>query len=431
MANQSNKEIVLICDIGGTNVRFGLYTEGQKDNVNFDGKYKCDEFTSFESAVLHYLEGKKLKPTLCVIGAAGNIDEYNGEVLTTNTPWKASVSKLKAKCPYFKHVRLVNDFALQGWALSELTSDQYRSIIKKDTPMTLTQGQVVIIGPGTGLGTCLILQDGKHPQTIYTSEAGHSTMPHVDFGNKADNEDNASLLRILKEYYATKGQTPITEHIVSGTGISNVYHAFKDGKIPTEKSERVPSEKIEELAKGNAEKGIKPDETALKTFKFFNAYLGAHAGSMAATTKTQKIFFCGGLMASDWVIKQLEESKDFKKQFVSRAGMTEAMKTVSFAASLYRDMATLGAVSRAKHLIETTKSEQEKRQANRDIISSLAILQEVINNMGSTEAIKYFRKVRNSIERYQDAQTREIHSSQTIYKKKHKNFRTIDGNVRL
>lgn len=417
MTNPTNKEIVLICDIGGTNVRFGFYTENQNNDVKFDGKYKCAEFTSFESAVLHYLNGKSQKPTLCVIGAAGNIDEYNGEVLTTNTPWKASISKLKAKCPFLKHIRLVNDFALQGWALSELTSDQYRSVFKKDISVNLTQGPIVIIGPGTGLGTCLILQDGKHPQTIYTSEAGHSTMPYVDFNNTMDNRDNILLLQILKEYYATKGQTPVTEHIISGTGISNIYHAFKDGFIPTEKSQRISSEKIEELTQNG-------DKTALKTFKWFNAYLGAHAGTMAATTKTQKIFFCGGLMASEWVIKQLETSQDFMNQFIPRAGMTDAMKSVSFLVSLYRDMATLGAVSRAKHLIEITKNEQEKRQANHDIINSLAILQEVINNMQSPEAMKCFRKVRKSVERYQDAQTRTIHF------KKYKIHKRTDGNVR-
>lgn len=407
--NQSvNKEIVLICDIGGTNVRFGLYEEGQKGNVDFDAKYKCSEFTSFEEAVSTYLSTKSKKPTLCVIGAAGNIDEYNGEVLTTNTPWKASTSKLRQQCPFFKHIRLVNDFALQGWAVEELTRAQYRSVFStSEQQKNLKEGSLVLIGPGTGLGTCLILQDRKHPRTIYTSEAGHSTMPHVDFNPKPgeistatavkqaekDNRDNQILLTALKKYYAKKGQVPVTEHIVSGTGITNVYHAFRDGVIPSEKSQRVPSERIEELAKNG-------DPIALKTFKFFNAYLGAHTGTLAATTKTQKIFFCGGLMASDWVIAQLEKSAEFKRQFIFRAGMTDAMKTVSFSASLYRDMATLGAVSRAKRLIAVTKAEEAKRQATTDIVRSLAVLGEVVASIKRKDVTQYYNKLVEAIHRY-------------------------------
>lgn len=398
---QQSKEIVLLCDIGGTNVRFATYIDGQTTPVEFDGKYKCAEFTSFETAVQHYLETKQDRPTLCVIGAAGNIDEYNGEVVSTNTPWKASVPKLKAKCPFFKHVRLVNDFALQGWALHELNPTQYRSVFQNKKDVDLTQGQVVIIGPGTGLGTCLILQDGKHPQTIYTSEAGHSTIPHIDFHDKERNAENAYLLQVLKEHYAQKNQTPVTEHLVSGTGITNIYHALRDGSIPAEKSQRISSEKIENFAKAG-------DPIALKTFKYFNAYLGAHAGTMAATTKTQQIFFCGGLMASDWVIEQLEQTPEFKNQFVPRAGMTDAMKTVHFTASLYRDMATLGAVARAKHLIETTKNEQEKTKANRDVLFTLSVLQAYIDE-NCPQAQKYFDRLDRAIHKYKKVQTSEIH----------------------
>lgn len=420
MQNQQ-KQIVLICDIGGTNVRFGLYTEGEGEKVNFDAKYKCDQFTSFEQAVSYYLSTQNKQPTLCVIGAAGNIDEYNGEVLTTNTPWKASAPKLKAQFPFFRHIRLVNDFALQGWALGELTPEQYRPIFRKENSSDFSQGQVVIIGPGTGLGTCLILQNGKHPQTIYTSEAGHSTLPYIEFSNEVDNEDNRKLLRILNEHYAQRGTKPVMEHIVSGTGITNVYHAFRDGFIPTQKSQRVSSEEIETLAN-------RGDVIALKTFKFFNAYLGAHTGSMASTTKAQNVFFCGGLMSSPYVLHLLEESEDFKQQFINRAGMTDAMKNVQFSASCYRDMATLGLVVRSKHLIETTKSEEEKKQANYDIVMSLAIMQAFIET-NCPEVRPYMKKVERAIERFKDAQTKEIHPKK-IKTKRRKTKKRSQGRSR-
>ena len=65
--SRKKEKVVLICDIGGTNVRFGLYRENQEGLVAFDGKYKCADFSSFEQAVERYFQDSKLKnyPLIC------------------------------------------------------------------------------------------------------------------------------------------------------------------------------------------------------------------------------------------------------------------------------------------------------------------------------------------------------------------------------
>lgn len=392
--NGENKKNVLICDIGGTNVRFGLYDRQQGDNVVFDGKYKCVEFSSFEEAVGKYLKKKKEKPTLCVIGAAGDLNESETEILVTNTPWKASIPKLKSQFPFFKHVRMVNDFALQGWALSELTADQYKPVFGTQKT-SLKKGKVVVIGPGTGLGTCLVMQEGRKQQAIYTSEAGHNTLPHVDFKDRDMNEWRDILLNGLKKHYAP--QTPITEHIVSGTGISNIYHLCISDSIPKDKKLRIPAEQVENLAKAG-------DENAIMTFKFFNAYLGAHAGTLAATTKTKHIFFCGGLMASPWVLGQLEQSSEFMDQFTERAALSNAMNSVRFSASLYRDMSTLGAVVRARRLLDLDDTEKAKARANKDLLFKLTALQAIVEQEGGPDACQTMKKLISSVEKFRKAQ---------------------------
>ena len=316
------------------------------------------------------------------------------EIVVTNTPWKASIPKLKSYFPFFKHVRMVNDFALQGWALSELGQDQYKPVFGTQKT-SLKKGKIVVIGPGTGLGTCLIMQEGKKQQTIYTSEAGHNTMPHVDFKNSDMNARRDAILEGLKKHYAP--QTPITEHIVSGTGISNVYHLCVSDTIPKDKKSKVPAERIEDLAKNG-------DENALLTFKIFNAYMGAHAGSLAATTKTKHIFFCGGLMASPWVLNQMEKSDDFMKQFTERAALSVAMNSVHFSASLYRDMSTLGAVVRAKRLLDLNDTEKAKASANRDLLFKLTTLQALVEEEGGPEAFKTMKKLIRSVEKFKKAQ---------------------------
>jgi hypothetical protein len=75
---------------------------------------------------------------------------------------------------------------LQGWALSDMTSAQYQPIFNASKDVDLRQGKVVVIGPGTGLGTCLIMPNINNGQSIYTSEAGHSTIPYVSFADEKD-----------------------------------------------------------------------------------------------------------------------------------------------------------------------------------------------------------------------------------------------------
>ncbi len=384
---EHNKKVVLICDLGGTNVRFGLYHENQQELIYFNGKYKCADFPSFEAVVDRYLKDHKTTrlPSLCVIGAAGDIDENNGKILATNTPWTADIQHLKNAFPFIQNVKLVNDFALQGWALSELSKESYQSVFNKGLEMDIKNEKIVLIGPGTGLGTCVIMPNSENNVNIYTSEAGHSTIPRVHFDDEKDQKLNEKLLNAIETYYCGKKMCPITEHIVSGTGISNIYHAIKYGFIPSIKSCIEPAEKIEEMAQ-------KGDEVALKTFDLFNAYLGAHSGTMAATTKANIVFFCGGVMASSWIRERLEKTPYFKEQFIPRSGLTQTMKNIHIFVSTDRDMSKLGAGVFARNMINQEKRKEKENQTNQDIIHMLYYLQSFIS-LNYPEAEKPIKKV--------------------------------------
>ena len=388
------KEVVLLADVGGTNVRFGTYRKGDED-VNFDKKYLVSSFKSFEEAVQKYLEETSKKPSLCVIGAAGSIDEEKGEVLTSNTPWRVSVSKLKAKFPQLKSVSLDNDFALQGWAISGLEPHQYRSLFSEEQKTDLTSSKVVVLGLGTGCGTCLLLKNAENEQMVYTSESGHSSIPHVVFSSIEKNAQRDRVLKALKKYYKTsqfcgkKGN--VVEHIISGTGVQNVYYALKDGFIPKPDS-RITSYEIEKLAQSG-------DKTALRTFDFIFAYLGAHTGSVAATVKADHIFYCGGLLGSSWVQQRLEQSDDFKVNFARRAGMTNAMKQMKFSVSLYREMAEKGAVVRAKKLLGEYLDKEAQRRSNRDLIQSMSAFYLLLEDE-CPQALPQMKRVIRAVEHF-------------------------------
>lgn len=385
-----HKETVLLADVGGTNVRFGTYTQGD-EKANFDKKYLVSKFKSFEEAVETYLTETNKKPTLCVIGAAGNIDEETNEVLTSNTPWRVSVPKLKAKMPQFKKVSLDNDFALQGWAIAGLEKHQYRTLFGQQQVADLTKEKIVVLGLGTGCGTCLLMKNGEKAQTIYTSESGHSSLPYIDFGNK-DNELRDKVIKALKERYQTNGKGIVVEHIISGTGIRNVYHALKDGVIPPDSNNLICAFNIEKLAESG-------DPIALKTFDIVFAYLGAHTGSIASTVKTDNIFYCGGLFASSWVQGRFEQSKYFKKQLETRAGMTDAMKNLRFSVSLYREMAEKGAIVRAQRLIQENTLEETKKRTNTNLMQSLATVYALIE-AECPQVLPKMKRVMTAVEKY-------------------------------
>ncbi len=387
---KKENELVLIADVGGTNVRFGTYTPGE-ETAHFDKKYLVSKFKSFEEAVQTYMTETGKEPTLCVVGAAGNIDEEAQEVLTSNTPWRVSIPKLKAKFPQFKKASLDNDFALQGWAIGGLDQHQYRPLFSTPITTDLTTSKVVVLGLGTGCGTCLLMKNGEINQTIFTSESGHSSLPHVDFGNSDNNVLN-KVLKALKERYEKNGKGIVVEHIISGTGIRNVYHAIKDGVIPPDADNLVSAFKIEKLAESG-------DPIALKTFDIVFAYLGAHTGSIASTVKADSIFYCGGLLSSSWVQGRLEQSAEFKKQLEHRAGMTDAMKSLRFNVSLYREMAEKGAIVRANRLAEELHSEEAKKKSNLNLLQALTTAYALLESE-CPQALPKMKRVLKAVNHY-------------------------------
>lgn len=389
--SDKNQKVVLICDIGGTNARFGLYHDQQKELIEYDGKYKCADFSSFEEVVQQYFHDSNITnyPQFCLIGAAGDIDETEGKIISTNTPWVADAQELTQHFPEITHAELVNDFILQGWALAELHPEQYTPLFNASGNTDFTKGKIVVIGPGTGLGTCLIMPDKNSTQNIYTSEAGHNSIPEVSFEDPMDEVLNQKVLGVIKSHYKTQG--PVTEYFVSGTGISNIYHAIKDGNIP---EQRTSAENIVKLAE-------QKDKIALKTLDFFSAYLGAHAGTMIATTKASTIFLSGGVMTNNFLQQYLQTTPYFKDNFIRRSGITEHMKKVKIYASKDENMSSLGAVVYAKKMLKNA----EKSKEEQDIIELLCSLRNFVKNH-CPQAKEPLQRVTNAIKKCQQQSRR-------------------------
>jgi glucokinase len=119
---QSN--IRLIADVGGTNARFALSID---DNVQHEVEFQCANFPTFTDAVEQYLKevGPTHRPTEAAFAIAAALN--SDQISLTNSHWKFSVH---AMCNELRLKRLivVNDFTALAMSIRHLQDDELMQV---------------------------------------------------------------------------------------------------------------------------------------------------------------------------------------------------------------------------------------------------------------------------------------------------------------
>lgn len=161
---------VLVGDVGGTNVRFGLARRdgGGAIRISDFSKVRGDAFDGFEAALAAYLEQSGVAPAgrHCVFALAG--PPQDGTVQLTNRDWFISAASLCERFG-FARVLLVNDFAGMARAVPELPEGAFLPV-KPGEPMS--DAPIVVAGPGTGFGVATLLPQGDDHWRIVSGEGG-------------------------------------------------------------------------------------------------------------------------------------------------------------------------------------------------------------------------------------------------------------------
>lgn len=194
----------LLIDLGGTNVRSAFFFENNLSKISKE-KITDEEFIPFLSKLLNK---EKNKIDYLVIAAAGpnNQDSIN----LTNRKLLINSSELESKLNLRKCL-LLNDWEAVAYAISELKKESFLTI-KKGTP---TNENSLLIGPGTGLGATLIIND-----KIIPTEFGNTMSPTKAMLENFGLEKNNKFLSL--------------ENIISGPGIEKLYEEKFDKKISSE-----------------------------------------------------------------------------------------------------------------------------------------------------------------------------------------------------
>ncbi len=286
MSNSAN--YILLGDIGATNARFALVSNG---NLNAMSSFEVAKFEQFADVLAIFIKERcrQTKIHQALLAIAGPV---KGErVALTNSSWVIDISELQTI--FGLQVRIINDFEAVALSLPSLTSTDLARIgggkSERGSPMA-------VLGPGTGLGVaCLV--DRSDSGVVIASEGGHATLAPT-----CEQED-----RIVNHLRKRFGHVS-AERVISGSGLENIYQA-----IAAVEGLEFPPRNAAEITKNALSGGCQLSRRSLQAFC---AFLGSFAGNVALTFGARGgVYIAGGISPRilDFLIRS-----EFRKRFEAK-----------------------------------------------------------------------------------------------------------------
>jgi len=217
--------LILAGDIGGTNSNLALVGEsGGTYTIILEVVYPSAEINGLIDPIKQILATGKEKradlvPSRCCISAAGAV--VNNACTMTNCGWKIDGAEIEKKTGI--KTLLINDFLAVSYGLLTFDINNEKQICRLRHPdgsiPSKQNATIAVIGPGTGLGVSfLVYKDGGYIPA--SSEGGHVAFAPFD-------EETEMFCHYLRSKI---GITPGVELCVSGQGLKNIFHFYKDVK---------------------------------------------------------------------------------------------------------------------------------------------------------------------------------------------------------
>ncbi|MFZ0237000.1 MAG: glucokinase [Xanthobacteraceae bacterium] len=289
---------VLLGDIGATNARFSLLSNGYLKAIS---SFEVAKFGQFTDALAIFIKEhcRQTQIHKALLAVAGPL---KGErIALTNSSWVIDNSELQTV--FGLAVRIINDFEAVALSVPSLTSADLVGIgggkAELGAPMA-------VLGPGTGLGVaCLI--DRSDRRVVIASEGGHATLAPT-----CEQED-----RIVNHLRKRFGHVS-AERVISGSGLENIYQT-----IAALEGLEFPPRSAAEITK-NALAG--ECQLARRSLQAFCAFLGSFAGNVALTFGARGgVYIAGGI--SPRILDFLVQS-EFRKRFEAKGRFREYLAAI-------------------------------------------------------------------------------------------------------
>ncbi len=281
---------VLVCDTGGTNVRFALSPEPGAP-LGPVVHLATDDYPGLPEAIEAAVPELGSRPRSMIACGAGPVVERRLKL--TNASWVMDGPETARRAGLAQGL-LLNDFEAEALSLPVLERDWTLPI---GSLAFGGHGPQVILGPGTGLGVAALVEcDGRF--TPVSSEACHA-----DFGPVSQEE--AALWPYLE-----RPQDRITSHnVLCGAGLARVHRARMMAK--GEPDPRLGPQQVTAAALADG------DSKEAASLKLYWRIVARFAGDMAVTfVSTGGVTLAGGILPR--IVDFLDEAV-FRKAFEGKA----------------------------------------------------------------------------------------------------------------
>ncbi len=202
--------MILVGDIGGTNARFAIAmeTENRQIVISDYEKFKTCEFEQFNELLEKFVHGIKHKPQKAILAVAGPVK--NGKAKFTNQNWLVDNKLIEEKCR-ISSVDIINDFAAMAMAVPKVGDEGFIEINRGEAHI---DAPILVSGPGTGFGSCILVPQQDQSWRPLPCEGGHSLFSPRD-------ETQIEIVRILQR----DNPNVSVENFCGGKGLNDLAKA--------------------------------------------------------------------------------------------------------------------------------------------------------------------------------------------------------------
>ena len=303
----AQEAMFLAADVGGTHARIGLVSrepDGTRPvTVLQYHRYACADWPSL-TAVLQDFVGQldhNVHVNRCAVASAGYV--LGDAIVNDNLPWPVSSRDIRDSLG-IEQLAVVNDFEAVAYATQFLHQADTTPVIATDAAPA--EGPVLVMGPGTGLGSAVLLP-GKPHATVLATEAGQIALA-------PGNEREIEILR----YLARDREYVSFEHALSGPGLLNLYRALcalRDQAPLLNLPSQVTQAALD-----------RSDEAAVEALDVFCGLLGSFVGDLCLLYGARGgVFLAGGILPQ---IRDVLLASSFRQRFFNKGVMRAFLQQV-------------------------------------------------------------------------------------------------------
>jgi glucokinase len=262
------EDALLVADIGGTNARLGVARRDARRKtiaVSAIDTLRCADYPDIGALIADYLARLDAgPPSAGCFAVAGPLLDNVGTL--TNIGWRVDGAQLAQRLGLGR-VRLVNDFGALASSVPYLTAADLFEV-RGAAPV---HGPISVAGAGTGFGVALLVPNERAGWDLVATEGGH-----VSFAPTTRREQQVwEFLRGYEEHVCV-------EHVLSGTGIVNIY-----GALAGRRTDMTPDEISQRALAGD-------DPRSREAIDIFLDVYGSVAGNVALLQGARGGVFLGG-----------------------------------------------------------------------------------------------------------------------------------------